>query len=150
MSDDIVPQLPQTGLIPSHESDLQVVHGLAAELRCIAHDHVRRDGFVKFSGTRWMSYYHSLDRILMEHDRRQAEIYKSADEVERLQHELDSVRLAYRGASYDRDRMRSERDEARRMYCEELSLRAFGDTSCAWEEASIRSWNCFEEARHDR
>ena len=37
------------------------------------------------------------------------------------------------------ERLRADRDEARRMYCEELSLRAFGDTSCAWEEASIRS-----------
>ena len=45
------------------------------------------------------------------------------------------------------ERLRAERDEARRMYCEELSLRAFGDTSCAWEEASIRSWNCFEEVK---
>lgn len=47
----------------------------------------------------------------------------------------------------DRDRLRAERDEARRMYCEQLSLRAFGDTSCAWEEASILSWNCFNEVK---
>ena len=91
MNDDIVVRLPQTGLTPSHESDLQVVHGLAAELRDIAHDHARHDGFVKFSGTRWMSYYHSLDRILMEHDRRQAEIYKAADEIERLRSERDEA-----------------------------------------------------------
>ena len=84
MSDDIVARLPKTCLTPSHESDLQVVHGLAAELRSIVHDHARDDGFVKFSGTRWLAYYQSLDRILMEHDRRQAEIYKSADEIERL------------------------------------------------------------------
>lgn len=88
MESDIVARLRQTGLTPSHESDLQVVHGLAAELRDIAHDHALRDGFVEFSGTRWMSYYHSLDRILMEHDRRQAEIYKYADEIERLRAEL--------------------------------------------------------------
>jgi len=92
MSDDIVARLPQTGLTPSHESDLQVVHGLAAELRDIAHGHARHDGFVKFSGTRWMSYYHSLDRILMEHDRRQAEIYKYSDEIERLRAERDEAR----------------------------------------------------------
>lgn len=140
MSDDIVARLPQTGLIPSQESDLQVVHGLAAELRDIAHDHARHDGFVKFSGTRWMSYYHSLDRILMEHDRRQAEIYKSADEIERLQHELDSVRLAYRGASYDRDRMRSERDDARREVCEWVSL----SLKRTPREVEIkRGWDCF-------
>ena len=91
MESDIVERLSQTGLTPSHESDLQVVHGLAAELRCIAHDHARDDGFVRFSGTRWLSYYHSLDRILMEHDRRQAEIYKSADEIERLRAERDDA-----------------------------------------------------------
>ena len=91
MSDDSAARLRQTGLTPSHESDLQVVHGLAAELRDIVHDHARHDGFVKFSGTRWMSYYHSLDRILMEHDRRQAEIYKYADEIERLRRELGQV-----------------------------------------------------------
>ena len=93
MTDDIVARLPKTCLTPSHESDLQVVHGLAAELRSIAHDHARDDGFVKFSGTRWLAYYHSLDRILMEHDRRQAEIYKSADEIERLRKERDEARL---------------------------------------------------------
>ena len=97
MTDDIVVRLPQTGLIPSHESDLQVVHGLAAELRFIAHDHGRDDGFVKFSGTRWLSYYHSLDRILMEHDRRQAEIYKFSDEIERLR-----ARVAELEARHDR------------------------------------------------
>ena len=38
---------------------------------------------------------------------------EAADEIERLRHELDGTRLAYRGASYDRDRMRAERDEAK-------------------------------------
>jgi len=134
MNDDIVPRLPQTGLTPSHESDLQVVHGLAAELRDIAHDHARHDGFVKFSGTRWMSYYHSLDRILMEHDRRQAEIYKYADEIERL---------------------RKERDEARRRLCAEL-LEVEGHP-CGWKGARGAEgiaerfgWNCFKEASDDR
>ena len=101
MSNDIVERLPQTGLTPLTESDLQVVHGLAAELRCIAHDHARDDGFVRFSGTRWLSYYHSLDRILMEHDRRQAEIYKSADEIERLRAERDEAMEFVRGVAND-------------------------------------------------
>ena len=38
---------------------------------------------------------------------------EAADEIERLRNDLDGSRLAYRGASYDRDRMRTERDEAR-------------------------------------
>lgn len=36
-------------------------------------------------------------------------------EIERLRNDLDGSQLAYRGASYDRDRMRAERDEARRL-----------------------------------
>ena len=35
----------------------------------------------------------------------------AADEIERLRNDLDGSQLAYRGASYDRDRMRTERDE---------------------------------------
>jgi hypothetical protein len=38
---------------------------------------------------------------------------EAADEIERLRNDLDGSQLAYRGASYDRDRMRTERDEAR-------------------------------------
>lgn len=120
-------RMPQTCLIPSHESDLQVVHGLAAELRCIAHDHARDDGFVKFSGTRWLAYYHSLDRILMEHDRRQAEIYKASDEIERL---------------------RAERDEARREICllRASTTNATQTISAEMEEyARSRTWECFKE-----
>jgi hypothetical protein len=120
MSADIAARLRGSPLIPSIETDLQVVHGLAAELRDIAHDHARHDGFVKFSGTRWMSYYHSLDRILMEHDRRQAEIYKYADEIERL---------------------RAERDEARREVCDMEGQTAGG----ALLEARKRGWDCFKE-----
>ena len=35
---------------------------------------------------------------------------QAAAEIERLRNDLDGAQLAYRGASYDRDRMRSERD----------------------------------------
>lgn len=63
----------------------------------------------------------------------------------RLNGGLDARLLC--AAADEIERLRAERDEARPMYCEELSLRAFGDTSCAWEEASIRSWNCFEEVK---
>ena len=38
---------------------------------------------------------------------------EAADEIERLRNDLDGAQLAYRGASYDRDRMRTERDEVR-------------------------------------
>lgn len=60
-------------------------------------------------------------------------------EVERLRHELDGVRLAYRGASFDRDRMRYERDEARQEILESLhpDLRK--------SYAAARGWNCFKE-----
>jgi hypothetical protein len=119
-NDDIVPRLRGSPLIPSIETDLQVVHGLAAELRDIQHDHAGDDGFVKFSGMRWLSYYHSLNRILIEHDRRQAEMYKAADEIERF---------------------RAERDEARREILESLHpnrRQAYADA---------RGWDCFKEVK---
>ena len=128
---DIVARL-QTGLIPSHESDLQVVHGLAAELRFIAHDHARDDGFVKFSGTRWLSYYHSLNRILIEHDRRQAEIYKSADEIERLREALRIECEELTACAIDRKETQRERDDARR---EVERLRAGG---CARDQRTTQ------------
>lgn len=68
--------------------------------------------------------------------------YEAADEIERLRHELDGARLAYRGAGYDRDRMRAERDEARRMYC----VMRDGDnglTCVGW--AMCKGWDCFKE-----
>ena len=141
MKDDIVPRLPQTGLIPSRESDLQVVHGLAAELRFIAHDHARDDGFVKFSGTRWLSYYHSLDRILIEHDRRQAEIYKYADEIERM-----------RQLSGESGTLRLDRDEARREICllrEEVAflrqtIARYQEVSVEWIRATQNRARMFE------
>jgi len=67
-----------------------------------------------------------------------ADLNIAADEIERLRRDYSCICGQMR-------RMMEERDAARRMYCEELSLRAFGDTSCAWEEASIRSWDCFKE-----
>ena len=120
MTDDIVSRLRGSPLIPSIETDLQVVHGLAAELRDIAHDFGNRGGLVKFSGSRWLDYYHSLDRTLMEHDRRQCEIYSAANEIERL---------------------RKERDEARREVCEFELV----NMKQAHEYATYRGWDCFEE-----
>lgn len=72
-----------------------------------------------------------------------ANVFKSdlntaANEIERLQHELDGARLAYRGASYDRDRMRSERDELRREICGY----SYDDPHIV---AKDRGWNCFKD-----
>lgn len=69
---------------------------------------------------------------------------EAADEIERLRNELDAARLAYRGASYDRDRMRAERDEARREVCmaEANHLPTMADPR---REAKRRGWDCFKE-----
>lgn len=65
-----------------------------------------------------------------------------ASEIERLWHELDGARLAYRGASYDRDRMRSERDELRREICGY----SYDDPHIV---AKDRGWDCFKENAND-
>lgn len=46
----------------------------------------------------------------------------AADEIERLRNDLDGSQLAYRGASYDRDRMRAEIERLRNelQECEKL------------------------------
>lgn len=66
----------------------------------------------------------------------------AADEIERLRVELDGARLAYRGACYDRDRIKAERDDARALYCGMLEAYKRGDGR---EEAKKRGWFCFEE-----
>ena len=70
---------------------------------------------------------------------------EAADEIERLQNDLDGSQLAYRGASYDRDRMRNEierlrkeRDDARREVCELKLVNAY-------DYATDRGWDCFKE-----
>ena len=67
---------------------------------------------------------------------------EAADEIERLLVELDGARLAYRGACYDRDRIKAERDDARALYCGMLEAYKRGDGR---EEAKKRGWFCFEE-----
>lgn len=75
----------------------------------------------------------------------------AASEIERLRHELDGTRLAYRGASYDRDRMRAERDEARREVCGLLVACHTDpddekpDPNLKHVHAEIRGWDCFKE-----
>lgn len=76
----------------------------------------------------------------------------AADEIERLRQELDGARLAYRGASYDRDRMRSERDEARRWVCQLLASPesvmhlAKPENGTKRDFAAEQGWDCFKEA----
>jgi hypothetical protein len=71
---------------------------------------------------------------------------EAASEIERLRNDLDGSRLAYRGASFDRDRMRAERDEARREVCRIWADR-YGSVGLVAER---RGWDCFKEARDDR
>jgi len=75
---------------------------------------------------------------------------RAADEIERLRHDLDGARLAYRGAGYDRDRMRAERDEARREWCiqsiqAQTGNRAPLDVLARKLAEDIRGWDCFKE-----
>ena len=44
-------------------------------------------------------------------------LHAAADEIERLRNDLDGAQLAYRGASYDRDRMRDEIERLRAGGC---------------------------------
>ena len=72
----------------------------------------------------------------------------AADEIERLRNDLDGSQLAYRGASYDRDRMRAEierlrkeRDEARKQICESHSR----NYRQACQHAIECNWDCYKE-----
>lgn len=67
---------------------------------------------------------------------------EAADEIERLRNELDGAKLAYRGACYDRDRIKAERDEARREVCK---LKAWNVQERLGPEgyALLRKWDCF-------
>ena len=98
---------------------------------------------------------------------------QAADEIERLRNDLDGSQLAYRGASYDRDRMRNEierlrkerddarqlinaaadvierlrkeRDEARQLYCERLlEISRQQDCNAKWF-ADEMGWDCYKE-----
>ena len=78
---------------------------------------------------------------------------QAADEIERLRNDLDGTRLAYRGASYDRDRMRAEierlrkeRDHARLCACDLFAHRATRNRHKRelWY-AQKMGWDCFKE-----
>ena len=67
----------------------------------------------------------------------------AADEIERLRRELYGARFAYSLASSDRDRMRSERNEARRRYC--FAMAEHGEEAEARQTAEEEGWACFKE-----
>lgn len=77
-------------------------------------------------------------------------LHEAADEIERLRKELDGAQLAYRGASYDRDRMRSDRDEARRKICEIESQCICDPPRSPQKYAYLMGWDCFKEASNER
>ena len=68
-------------------------------------------------------------------------VWQAADEIERLRAELDGAQLAYRGANYDRDRMRVERDQARRLVCRHTKK----TYRTLKEMAEERGWDCFKK-----
>jgi hypothetical protein len=72
-------------------------------------------------------------------------------EAGRLQQERDGylvgnqqVLLALSVANETARRYRRERDEARRLYINEMCLRDYGDTSDRIREAKARGWECFD------
>jgi hypothetical protein len=70
------------------------------------------------------------------------DIMQLRQQVADLRAERDEARLAYRGACYDRDQIKVERDEARREVCAwqgATSGKSFKDT------AAVRGWDCFKE-----
>lgn len=50
------------------------------------------------------------------------------------------------------ERLRKERDEARRMYLDEMCLREYGDVRARIEEAGARGWSYLfaDEGKHER
>jgi hypothetical protein len=83
-------------------------------------------------------------------------LHASADEIERLRNDRDGSQLAYRGASYDRDRMRAERDESRRWLrdaCAEIARieTRFYDAVTPQQIAERNGWDCYRgEASNER
>ena len=84
-----------------------------------------------------------------------ADLNIAADEIARLRNDLDGSQLAYRGASYDRDRMRAERNEARRWLrdaCVEIARieTRFYDALTPQQVAERNGWKFFKDASDDR
>ena len=71
-------------------------------------------------------------------------LHAAADEIEWLRNALETTQSAYADASLHRDRMRSQRDEARRTICYEYYLAR--DCRIAPELiAEEMGWDCFGE-----
>ena len=70
--------------------------------------------------------------------------WEAADEIERLREALRIEQEELAACCIDRKETQRERDEARRLYINEMCLRDYGDTSARIREAKARGWNCFD------
>jgi hypothetical protein len=57
---------------------------------------------------------------------------------------LHEIKLALFALAQERDRLRAERDEARREICEKVAAYSASVTARQW--ARERGWHCFKEA----
>jgi membrane-bound lytic murein transglycosylase MltF len=69
---------------------------------------------------------------------------EAANEIERLREALRIEQEELAACFIDRKETQRERDEARRLYINEMCLRDYGDTSARIREAKARGWNCFD------
>ena len=58
--------------------------------------------------------------------------------------DLHEIKLAFFALAQERDRLRADRDEARREICEKVSAYSPSVTAKQW--ARERGWDCFKEA----
>jgi hypothetical protein len=67
-------------------------------------------------------------------------ITEAADEIERLRERLRLTNIEWFNMTAEVDRLRAERDEARRMVCSAYALRGR-------DIATERGWDCWKEER---
>lgn len=72
-------------------------------------------------------------------------LHAAADEIERLREELRVEKEELAACCIDRKETQRERDEARRLYINEMCLREYGDLGARIVEARERGWDCFKE-----
>lgn len=98
-------------------------------------------------------------RVLNHHAKKLAEneslhdLYREAFmRCEDLTLEASAEIKRLRELSGDAGKLREERDEARRMYLDEMCLREYGDVRARIEEAGARGWSYLfaDEGRHER
>ncbi len=69
-------------------------------------------------------------------------ITEAADEIERLREQLRLANIDNFNTTAEVDRLRAERDEARRMWCE---LMAANTAAHREQVANRHGWDCFKE-----